>query len=127
MLDIDDEGLRIDAEDAVLTLVPSAVGLGEIPVPGAHLAGGERQVAALLALADLGRGGLELPRPLRDAGLELAVELLELAGLPVQLGEHTNLGPQHLRNDRDRHIIDRAHLVTAQEIELRQVDRRRRR
>jgi hypothetical protein len=124
VIEVDDEGLRVDAEDAVLPLVPAAIGLGEVPVPGAHLAGRQCEVAPLLALADLCRGRLQLPGSFGDARFQLAIELLELAGLPVQLGEDAHLGAQHLRDDGDRHIVDRPHLVSAQEIEFRQVDGR---
>ena len=60
----------------------------------------------------------------RDAPLELGVELLELAGLAVQLGEHLDLGAQHFRHHRHRHVVDRAHLVAAQPIDVGQLDGR---
>ena len=61
-------------------------------------------------------------RSLRDATLQLLVELLELAGLAIELGEDPHLRTQHLGDDRDRNIIDRAHLIGAQAVDIGQVD-----
>ena len=60
----------------------------------------------------------------RDALLELGVEPLELPVLAIEIGEDADLGAQHLRHDRHRHIVHRAHLVAAQMIDLGEVDRR---
>ena len=58
----------------------------------------------------------------RDAALELWIQLLELAGLAIELGEDPDLGAQHLRDDRHRHVVDRAHLVAAQTVDVGQLD-----
>ena len=115
---------RLDAEDAMLALVPSPFVGDEVPIPRAHLAGGEREAAALLALREPGIRGFKLRRALRHAPLELRVQLLELAGLAVQLGEYPHLGAQHFGNDRHRHVIDRAHLIAAQPVDVGQMDGR---
>ena len=62
--------------------------------------------------------GFELGRALAHAPLQLGIEPLELPGLAIKLGEDLDLGAQHLRHDRDRHVIDRAHLVAAQAIDI---------
>src|SRR5262245_41273012 len=103
----DREGARIDAENPALAFVPSAFAPRHVPIPGAHLAGGERQGAAPLALEQAGGGRLELRSTVDDAALELAVELLELPGLAIELGEHLDLGTQHVGDDRDRDVVDR--------------------
>ena len=56
--------------------------------------------------------------------LEFRVQLLELARLAEQLGEYPHLGAQHFGNDRHRHVIDRAHLVAAQAIDVGQMNGR---
>src|ERR1700709_343856 len=48
----------------------------------------------------------ELLRPLLDALLELAIELLELPRLAMQLGEDADFGAQQLRHDGDGDIVD---------------------
>ena len=53
-------------------------------------------------------GPFQLRRALSDPVLELGVELLELPGLAVELGEHPDLGAQQIRDDRHRHVIDGA-------------------
>src|SRR5262249_48732018 len=98
------EAVGVHAEYAVLAVVPDEMAIDRIPFPGAHLAGGERQAAALLALHEPRTRRLELGRALGDAALELAVELLELAGLAIELGEYPHLGAQHLRDHRHRNV-----------------------
>src|SRR6202008_388072 len=56
----DHEGLRFDAEDPVLAVVPHPVAIDPVPIPRSHLAGGNRHAAALLALDELGGRALEL-------------------------------------------------------------------
>ena len=56
--------------------------------------------------------------------LELAIQLLELPRLAVELGEDLDLRPQDFRHHRHRHVVDRAHLVAAQPIDVGQQDRR---
>ena len=118
----DAEMLPVDAEDAVLAVVPKAFAGVAIPVPRAHVAGGERQAAAFLALPQLRGRRFELGGARRDALLQLGVHLLELARLAVELDEDLDLGPQHLRNDRHRDVVDRAHLVAAQAIHVGQMN-----
>src|SRR5262249_11416736 len=65
---------------------------------------------------------LQFRRSLRDATLKLLVELFELPGLAIELGEDPDLGAQHLGNDRHRDVIDRPHLVGAQAIDVAQMD-----
>jgi hypothetical protein len=48
------ELLRIDAEDPVLALVPHPVAVDPVPIPGPHLAGGDRHAAPLFAFDQLG-------------------------------------------------------------------------
>ena len=67
---------------------------------------------------------LQFRRAGRHPLLQLGVHALELPGLAVELGEHPDLCAQHLRHDRDRHVVDRAHFVAAQTIHLGQMDRR---
>ena len=55
---------------------------------------------------------------------ELGVEPLELPGLAIQFGEHLDLGAQHLRHDRHRNVVDGAHLVAAQPVEIADLYRR---
>ncbi len=117
-----DGAVAVDAENVILPLVPFPRAGDEIPVPRAHLAGGERETAPLLALHQPRIGGLELRGALRDAPLQLGVEALELAGLAIKLGEHLHLGAQHRRHDRHRHVVHRAHLVAAQPIDVGHLD-----
>ena len=88
----------------------------------------ERRLALARALLDalfqLGVGLRQFGGALRDATLELAVELLELAGLAVQVGEYPHLGAQQFRHHGHRHVIHRARLVAAQQIQLAHLDRR---
>ena len=116
------KALRLDAEDAVLAVVPDAFAGLDVPVPRPHLPGGERQAAALLALPQTRGGRFELGGALRHAALEFGVELFELAGLAIELGEDLDLGAQHLRHDRHRHVIHRAHLVAAQAVDVGEMD-----
>src|SRR5919201_5110497 len=101
----DRERVRIDAEDPALALVPHAFAARKVPVPRAHLSGGERKRAAPLALPESRRRSLELRSTVGDAVLQLPIELLELARLAVKLGKNLDLGPQHVGDDRDRNII----------------------
>ena len=114
--------IRSDPEYAPLSLVPDAVAANEVPIPGAHLARRQSEIAALLALLQLAVGTFELRGPVGDAPLELGIELLELPRLAVQLGEDLHLGAQHLGDDRHRNIVDRSHLVAAQAIHLGQMN-----
>ena len=120
----DFELARIDPENAMLAFVPSPFVGDEVPIPRAHLAGGERQAPALLALRQPYVGGFQLRRALGDVALELRVQLLEFARLAEQLGEDPHLGAQHFGHHRHRHVIDRAHLIAAQPVDVGQMDGR---
>ena len=78
----------------------------------------EGELQALLLLAQLGRGGLQGSRPLRDPLLQLAVQPLELAALAIELGEDLDLGPENLRDHRHRNIVDGPDLIAPEEIEI---------
>ena len=118
----DAEVLSVDAEDAVLAVVPKAIAGVAIPIPGAHVAGCERQASAFLALPQLRGRGLQLGGPGGNPLFQLRVHAFELARLAVKLDENLDLGPQHLRDDRNRHVIDGAHLVAAQAVHVGQVN-----
>src|SRR6185295_651766 len=55
---------------------------------------------------------------------QIAIKLLELFGLAVELGENPDLGAEHLRHNRNRDVIDRAHLIGAQTVDVGQVNGR---
>ena len=118
IVDGDLEASALDAENMVLAFVPLAFAVDGIEVPRAHLAGGERQAAALLALHEPHIRRFDLGRTLADAPLQLGIEPLELPGLAIKLGEDPDLGAQHRRHDRDRHVIDGTHLVAAHAIDI---------
>jgi hypothetical protein len=118
------ELLRIDAVDRVLALVPDDRARDQIPVPGAHAAGRESETAPLLALEQPDGRGLKLGRALGHPVLEFGVQPLELPVLAIEVSEHAHLGAQQLGYDRHRHIVDRAHFVTAQMVDLGEMDRR---
>src|SRR3954454_17001625 len=80
------EARWVNAADAALPLVPEPVAGGEVAIPRAHAARGQRQAPALLALAQLGGRCLQLRRALGDAPLQVLVELLELPGLIPAVG-----------------------------------------
>src|SRR5207302_7647065 len=82
----------------------------------------ERLFALLSALFDslleLGVSLGELSGPLGDPVLEIRVQPLELPRLAIELGEHLDLGPQQLGNDRHRNVVHRSKLIPAQKIEI---------
>ena len=49
---------------------------------------------------------------------EFDIEAFELTGLAVEFGKHLDLGAQHLRHDRHRNVVDRAHFVAAQPVDV---------
>ncbi len=108
----------------MLAFVPAPLVGGEIPIPRAHLSGGERQAPALLALGEPAIRSFQFRGALGDVPLEPRVQLLELARLAEQFGKHAHFGAQHFRHDRHRHVIDRAHLVAAQPVDVGQMDGR---
>src|SRR6185312_2152430 len=120
----DGEAVRVEAENAILALVPFQFLVADRPFPGAHLTGGERQAAALLALQEPRVRGFELRGPLGDAALELDIHFLELPGLAEQLGKDPHLGAQERRYHRHRHVIHRTELIAAQPVDVFDLDRR---
>src|SRR6185437_3979550 len=56
----DGEAVRVEAENAILALVPFQFLVADRPFPGAHMTGGERQAAALLALQEPRVRGFEV-------------------------------------------------------------------
>ena len=120
----DFETLRPHPEDAVLALVPTPFVGGEIPIPRTHLAGGERQAPTLLALRQPHVRCFELGGALRHVALEFRIQPLELPGLAEQFGEDPDFGAEHFGNDRHRHVIDAAHLVAAQPVDVGQMNGR---
>ena len=76
----------------------------------------------MLAFAQAGVGFLQLPGAFGHPLLQFAVEILELAGLAVEVDEHLDLGAQHLGNHRHRDVVDRAHFVAAQMVHLAEQD-----
>ena len=115
---------RVDAEDAIGTVVPLDVARRQVDLPRAHVAGRQRDRAALLALAQALGLRLQLGGAGGDALLELGVQRLELAGLAVEIDEHPHLGAQHLGHDRHRDVVDGADLVAAQMVGLADLDGR---
>src|SRR5262249_42442397 len=79
VLNGDLEARGVAPENPVLPVVPHEGAADRIKLPGAHLAGGQRQAAALLALHQPGARSLQLAGSLGNTALELAVELLELS------------------------------------------------
>src|SRR5882757_9891826 len=116
------KGLGINSEDVELSLVPHPIPVDPVPIPGPHLAGGDRQAAALLAFEQSSVGFLKLRGAGANAIFQLGIEPLQLPGLAIQLGENLDLGAQHLRNDRYRNVVDCAHLVTAQPVNVADLD-----
>ena len=96
---------------------PDLAGI-QIAIAPAHMGRIEGELQALLLLAQLGRGGLQGGRPLRDPLLQLAVQPLELAALAIELGEDLDLGPENLRDHRHRDIVDGPDLIAPEEIEI---------
>ena len=116
--------LRIDAENLILALVPHPVAIDPVPVPGSHLSGGDRKAPALLALQQPRVGFLQFSGSGAYSVLEFGVEPFQLAGLAIELGEHLDLGAQHFRHHRHRNVVDRAHLIAAQPVDVADLNRR---
>src|SRR5579862_4588494 len=82
------KGLRVDAEDPVLALVPSPfVGRG-IPVPRTHLTRRERETPPLFALQQPRGRSFKFGGAFGDMAFRQRVGLFELASLAVQLDEY---------------------------------------
>ena len=117
------EAVMIDAEDAALALVPEPGVACHVAVPGAHMAGGQRQAPRPARSCAAGRSRRS-SASVRSATrlLQFLIELLQLAGLAEQFGEHPHLGAQQFRHHRHGEIIDRARLIAAQIIGLRHMN-----
>src|SRR5579871_1534105 len=124
VVDVGRETMRVDAENAMLALIPFQFSAADLPFPGAHLAGGQRQAAALLALQQPGGRGFEFRGAFGDAALQLDVHLFELPGLAEKFGKDPHLGAQQVGHYRHRHVINRAELITAQPVDVLDLDRR---
>ena len=85
---------------------------------------GQELVLAQRRLLQRVGGALERRRPLGDTVLQLGVQPFQRLGLPVEIGEHADLGAQDLWHDRHRHVVHRAALVAAQPIQVGEHDRR---
>ena len=120
----DDELTRLDAVDRMLARVPHDFAGRDVPVPRAHLPAASARLRRCSLSSSAGVGRLQFGGALGDPLLQLGVEPLELPGLAIELGEDADLGPQHFRHDRHRNVVDRAHLVAAQVIDVGQMDRR---
>ena len=114
----------IDAENLILAFVPHPVAIDPVPVPGSHLSGGDRQTPALLAFQQPRVGFFQLRGAGANPVLEFDVEPLQLTGLAIEFGEHLDLGAQDFRHHRHRNVVDRAHLVAAQPVDIADLDRR---
>ena len=95
----------------------------DVVVVGAETGGLACQPQTLLALAQLGARGFELFRSLGNSALELVVELLELLGFAVELGEDLDLGAQDFRHHWNGDVVDRPAVVAADIIDVGEVDR----
>src|SRR5215472_1902042 len=122
VLDRDFETTLVYPEYAVLALVPTPLFADQVPIPRAHLTGGKREAATLLRLFELHVRSFKLGRALCHVAFKLQVHSLKFAGLAEQLGEYPHFRAQDFGNDRHRDIVDRAHLVTAQPIDIGQVN-----
>src|SRR5436190_12209558 len=112
------EAVGIYAKDLILALVPHPVAIDPVPVPGSHLAGGDREAAALFAFQQSRVRFLQFGGTGANTIFELAIEALELARLAVEFRKHLDLGAQHLGHDGHRNIVDRTHFVAAQPVEV---------
>ena len=95
-----------------------------VDVPQTDLRRVRRQPQLLLALERPRVRRLQFRRPLLYAPFQLGVEALKLTRLAIKLGEYLDLGAQHGRHDRHRHVIHRAHLVAAQPVDVVDLDGR---
>src|SRR5690348_13421595 len=64
----------------------------------------------------------KLKTALLNSLLKLIVQPLQLPGLPVKLGKYRDLSAQKLRDYRNGDVIDRSALVSANAINIGQVD-----
>ena len=68
------------------------------------------------------RRSLEFRGAVGDPPLELLINLLQLSRLAIELGKNPDLGAQHLRDHRDRNVVDGAHFIGAQPVDIGQMD-----
>ena len=116
--------LRVDAKNLILPFVPHPVAVDPIPIPGPHIARGDRHAATLFAFDKASGRFFQLGGPGANPILQLGIEPLQLPGLAIKLGKHLDLGAQHLRHHRYRNVIDRAHLVAPQPVQVADLNRR---
>ena len=76
----------------------------------------------LFPVAQIRRRRLQLRGSLGDAPLQFAIQPLQLPRLAKQIHEDADLGAQNLRNDRHRHVVDRAARVSLEPVEIGQMD-----
>ena len=87
---------------------------------------GERVLRSMVNLARQDRLPIERRRqlnsPFRHTPLELGVQPLELLRLSIKVDEDPNLRAQDIRNNRHRHVVDRALGVTPHRVDLGKVN-----
>src|SRR5437588_1741334 len=116
------EAAGSDPDNLILALVPQTVAVDPIPVPRSHLSRGDRQAAALFAFHETGVRFLQFGGAGANAVFEFEIEPLQLAGLAVELGEHLDLGAQYFGHHRHRDVVDRAHLIAPQTVDIADLD-----
>src|SRR3984885_528017 len=119
----DGEILWIDAEDPELTFVPHPVAADPVPVPGAHASSRQCKTAALLAFEQPRVGIFKLAGPRANPVFKFGVELLELSRLAIEFDEDADFRAQHLRDDRNRHVVDRSHFIAAETVDIGNLNR----
>src|SRR6187200_2480171 len=116
-----ERGLAFHADDAPKIRRPIDLAGGRFVVVGAEARRLAGEAQSLLALAQLLGRRLQRGRPFDDAALELAVELLQLAGFSVELDEYLDLGAQDLGDHGYRNVVDRARLVATDAVDIGQM------
>ena len=119
----DVEVLGIDAEDAVLAVVPQPIAGDADPNPTSPSCR-RRAPGCGAARSARSRAVDASSSAVRSATRRSssALSCSSCARLAIELDENPDLGAQHLRNDRHRHVVDGAHLVAAQAVDVGQMD-----
>src|SRR6202035_2542065 len=94
------------------------------PIPRTHVAGRKRHIASLLARNQPRVRSRQFCGALADTMLQFGIELLQFLGFTIELDENLDLGPEHFRHYGHRHVIDRAHLIASEMIDLGELDGR---
>ena len=68
-------------------------------------------------------GIFELAGARANPVFKFGVEFLELPRFAIEIDEDTDFRAQHLWNDRNRHVVDRAHFIAAQSIQVGNLNR----